>query len=572
LWESLDRWAKGESAGGGSRRGVTHAAFGRALAALADVPARARTPRGGRVRILSAGRAAGLACDHLFLTGLGEGSWPDLSAPRSLLDDPERERLRRAGLPLADPAARLGAEQLLFLELASAPRVGLTLSYPAVDEQGQPLLPSSFLREVQACFEPNSIPTTRQRMPIEGYLTCNPLSAAEARVQAAATLARRPTDGRPWACETLPPDLCDNLRAAQQAADARFRARTFGPFDGDLRHPAVIAELNRRFGPERVFSPTSLEAYVACPFRFWLEHVLRLEPLEDPAEDVEHTRRGSAFHRALARFHRWIRDTLPQPPDPTNLPDDLPRRVQEAAEEYARRAPSVANRELWRLEGQRLMRSAARYRAHWEAFRDPWRENKAAPVPHSFEADFGVPGEPGVPVPDPLVIRVGDVEVRVGGRIDRVDVAEVGGELGFWVIDYKTGRAANYSAAQVERFEKLQLPLYAVAVERVLLKDRPARPLGLAYWLVTDTGPKPMLPSGRKQLLAWFADPARWPKFRSQLEAWVATLATHVRAGDFPLAPRSDHCTDTCPFGPVCRIAQSRNTGKVFPLGLPPAE
>jgi hypothetical protein len=143
------------------------------------------------------------------------------------------------------------------------------------------------------------------------------------------------------------------------------------------------------------------------------------------------------------------------------------------------------------------------------------------------------------------------------------------GTTGFWVIDYKTGRGTNYQASQVERFEKLQLPLYALAVERVLLKDRPARPLGLAYWLVTDTGPKGMLPSGKHSVLSWLSDPGKWERFRAQLETWVSSLVQHIRAGDFPLSPRSDHCTDTCAFGPVCRISQSRNTGKVFPLALP---
>jgi RecB family exonuclease len=212
------------------------------------------------------------------------------------------------------------------------------------------------------------------------------------------------------------------------------------------------------------------------------------------------------------------------------------------------------------------MRAARRYRGHWQEFRKPWYEKKVTPVPHLFEADFGVPGEN---VPEAMTIRVGEVEVRIGGRIDRIDLAEVGGEIGFWVIDYKTGRAANYVAAQVERFEKLQLPLYALAVERVLLKGRPARPLGLAYWLVTDTGAKPMLPAGKRSALAWLADPGKWAKFREQLEAWVATLVTHIRGGDFPLAPRSEHCTDTCQFGPVCRIAQGRSVGKIFPLSLP---
>ena len=181
-------------------------------------------------------------------------------------------------------------------------------------------------------------------------------------------------------------------------------------------------------------------------------------------------------------------------------------------------------------------------------------------------------GEPGAAAAEPLVLSVGGIEVRIGGVIDRVDVADLGAEgLGFWVIDYKTGRSGNYSAAKVAGFEKLQLPLYAMAVERVLLKGRPARPLGLAYWMVTDTGPKPMLPSNKRKPLEWLLDAAQWPRFRSQLEAWVAELVGHVRAGDFPLAPRSEHCTDACAFGPVCRIGQSRTTGKVFALGLPVA-
>jgi ATP-dependent helicase/DNAse subunit B len=565
FWRELDRWAKSEV---GVRRLVRADRFARVLGSLASVPCRGRGPRDfGRVRLLSAERAAGLDCDYLFLTGLGEGSWPDLSAPQSLLDDAERERLRRAGFGLPDPAARLGAEQLLFLELVSAPRRGVVLSYPAVDEQGQPLLPSSFLREVKACFPDGAIPTTRQRMLIEGYFTREAMSPAEFRVQVARSMASKPTPRGAWAS---PEDLLDNLERASQIAAARFRSRAFGPYEGELRHPAVTAELARRFGPEKVFSPTALETYVACPFRFWLEHVLRLDVLEDPTEGVEHTRRGAAFHRALARFHRWVNETIPQtlagPELPEGVTEELLRRVEFAVEEYAARAPSAASRELWRLEGRRLMRAAAKYRGHWQEFRQPWHEKNAVPTPFAFEADFGVPGEN---VPEALVIRVGEVEVRVGGRIDRIDLTEVGGVTGFWVIDYKTGRAANYSAAQVERLEKLQLPLYALALERVLLKDRPARPLGLAYWLVTDTGAKPMLPSGKRSLLTWLTDPGRWAKFREQLEAWVAALVGHIRGGDFPLAPRSEHCTDTCPFGPVCRIAQSRNTEKVFSLPLP---
>jgi len=367
---------------------------------------------------------------------------------------------------------------------------------------------------------------------------------------------------------SLGADLIDNLARARVVAHTRFQTSAFSPFDGELRHPIVMAELAKRLGPDKVFSPTALENYIACPFRFLLQHVLQLEPLEDPSEEVEYTRRGSAFHRALARFHTRVNEVLPEALTSAELPrsvtEELVQQLEAAVGEYAARAPSRATAELWKLEGERLKRAVARYRDHWHKFRKPWHEQNLLPTPHQFEASFGAPGHGAA---GPLVIAVGEVEVRIGGYIDRVDLVQLEETAGFWVIDYKTGRAGNYQSSHVEHFEKLQLPLYALAVERVLLKGRRARPLGLAYWLVTDTGAKTMLPARKAE--SWLADAERWPKFRAQLEAWVATLATHIRAGDFPLAPRSPTCTDTCAFGCVCRIAQSRNTGKVFALELP---
>src|SRR5262249_22278623 len=154
-----------------------------------------------------------------------------------------------------DPAARLGAEQLLFAELVAAPRRGLVLSYAAVDEQGQPLLPSSFLRELLASGI--EITITRQRMLLDGYFTQEPMSEAELRVQ----YARAATGGFPYergnlpqvppATPSRPPlasEVIGNLARAQAVAEARFRSDTFGAFDGVLRHPAVTTELARRFG------------------------------------------------------------------------------------------------------------------------------------------------------------------------------------------------------------------------------------------------------------------------------------------------------------------------------------
>ena len=491
--------------------------FDARLRELAAATPQVYTPnRGDAVRVLPPDAARFADCDHLILAGLTEGTFPR---------------------PDADPAA----ERVLFDALLARPRRTLTLSRPATDDGGESQLPATFLADL------NRPADVSQRMLIEGYADGEPHTAAELRVRAARALAA----GDPLTDWPIPDALRASLRSAHAMTHARHREPAFGRFDGELRHPAVAVDLLQRFGPDTVFSPTALEAYIACPFRYWLEHVLRLESLDDPAEEVEHTRRGQAVHRALSRLH--------QKPEPVDVAEALRAELATAVQEYADRAPSAVGRALWTIEGRRLDRLGAKYARHWQAFRAEWVKHGRTPGPHAVEADFGVPGAPH----PPLVLAAGTPgEVRVGGRIDRVDVSADG----FWVIDYKTGRRTNYTPADLAAFKKVQLPLYALAVERVLLAGKPARPLGLAYWLVGDGGCRTVLP---KQAVGWAADADAWRAYTAVLEKWVTDVAMHLRAGDFPLAPRSERCTETCRFGPVCRIGASRHTGKRFALPLP---
>ena len=104
----------------------------------------------------------------------------------------------------------------------------------------------------------------------------------------------------------------------------------------------------------------------------------------------------------------------------------------------------------------------------------------------------------------------------------------------------------------------------------LLVNGKDARPLGLAYWLVTDTGPKVALP-GHPRYLAWLDETEAWRKVRERLRGWVLTLVGKIRGGEFPLKPRSEQCSQTCDFGHVCRISQSRAVveKKAWQLPLP---
>ena len=86
-----------------------------------------------------------------------------------------------------------------------------------------------------------------------------------------------------------------------------------------------------------------------------------------------------------------------------------------------------------------------------------WAELKIVPRPVFLEKGFGMEPVEGDEAGAPLVIEADGVEVRLGGRIDRVDVAETEAGTFFWIVDYKTGRSGNYSASSLKTFQRLQL-------------------------------------------------------------------------------------------------------------------
>ena len=572
FWDELDRWVRVEEQLHEGGRTIERGRFPRMLSALAAEAGLSRTLRGpGRVRVLSAPLVRSLRTPYVFVMGLGERSFPRLVPPQDLFDEQERQAFRHEGLDFPSVADLLLDEMLLFYQIVTGAR-RLVLSYPAVDEKGQLLLPSSFLTTLRECFEPDAVPTERRNMLVERLDDEIPLSAAELRVRVARTAMGTEWDIPavfPWPPDALPTDVRTNLEAAAEMVRHRFHAPDHGQYDGLLRDPGIIAELAALFGPQRILSPTALENYIACPFKFFLSNVLRLEPLEEPSEEIESTDRGLAFHRALARFHARLRaDGIAAPR--AEIDQELAQQLANAVDECASRA-SPAGRALWKLEGHRLQRLGERYRPHWQEFLEPWLPRGVRPQPTHFEVGFGLPAAEGESMAGPLVIADDGQEVRISGRIDRVDLAELpDGSVGFWIIDYKTGRGSNYTGAGLKEFSRLQLTLYALATEEVVLADKRARPLGLAYWLVMEDGPKLVLP-GSQKALAWLEAAEEWQVLRSALRRWVLELSKRIRAGEFALKPRDEKCTERCDFSQICRITQTRSIveKKIWQLELP---
>lgn len=213
-----------------------------------------------------------------------------------------------------------------------------------------------------------------------------------------------------------------------------------------MRDPRLLADLRAR-----PWSASSLELWLACPARWFVERMLRPE---SPDPDPEPLARGGLAHAVL-------RDTLAGLREQTGSARLTPARLGLAREllhaalsEHERDFPLSARSERVPGARRRLEADLERYLRHAV-------EQDSPLEPTWLELGFGFDEEDadGDRLP---ALDLGD-GVRLRGRIDRIDVGP-GGEA--VVYDYK---GANVTpAARWIADGKVQLALYMRAAERLL--------------------------------------------------------------------------------------------------------
>jgi ATP-dependent helicase/nuclease subunit B len=548
----------------------------------------------GRVRVLSAESARNLSAPYVFVAGLSEKAFPPPECEDCITSEAETRQLVSAGLPLVPQAERRGQEMLLFYEIVTRAKRRLILSYPALDAAAQPLSPSPYLSEIERAFEPLGI--ERHEQPLLGGVptTDEVLCPRDFRVRSVAQALSG--DGALMARLRQHPSTAPaaaNLFAGLQASCARQRGEAFGPFEGMLDSEPAQRVLRARFGPEHCWSPSQLEQYALCPYQFFLDRVLGLEPIQDPVLAVDHAGRGRMLHWLLSALHRGLNERSQSrisPNDRTQreFMDDISVLVADLLDAMHGDRP-LANG-LLEIDVRRLSVWLADYRRQHDKYDAAWQGWDAPPRPAHFEVSFGRrhgddadASDAPLDEIDPLSTReafeltCGDQTIRFGGRIDRIDIGTIAGQMVFNIVDYKSSASDRKKAKAMADGYALQLPLYALAAQQ-LLAEQQALPFRAAYWHVAG--------QGYKEAIEFHTDvdgqlkiSPRWESQSAELRVRVRSLVAGIRKGQFPMASADDECTSHCAFNTVCRVNQVRALGKQWqapvdepPLDEPPRE
>ncbi|MDO8526855.1 MAG: PD-(D/E)XK nuclease family protein [Deltaproteobacteria bacterium] len=302
---------------------------------------------------------------------------------------------------------------------------------------------------------------------------------------------------------------------------------------------------------DHIFSPSRLERYAECPFKYFAGRVLNIPEVREYSPEVDPSDRGNLFHECLETLlteHGALFAEAKE--DPLKENEFFAKLSQIVEDVFAKMRDEIAyaNPQLYdHLKQKTLLQATHVLQKELEEA----RALESPLTPTRFEWAFGKEESP------PLNIAQDNGEpVLLGGRIDRIDTDPK--LKRFMVLDYKTGTTDGFLKKLLEGLS-LQLPIYILAVRTLLLTGY--QPAG--GMLVTVKEAKKIHGmvdadfnkthfSFRKNANALMEHDV-FEKTIAETMEQVRSYVASIRAGYFSAQPKD--CKPYCDYKEICRYA-----------------
>lgn len=514
--------------------------------------------RYGRVFVGTPDQFRGRSFKVVFVPGLAERIFPQKLREDPLLLDGDRRRIVDANPALATIGERGGDERLRLRIIAGAATEQVFFSYPRVEVAlGRARVPSFYALDVRRTTL-GSLPNVEQfeqdaashsgaelawMAPKQSHDAIDDIEYDLSVLRPLLTADPKKARGGARFLLELSEDLGRSLRARLR----RWRP-SWSSADGLCATSDLTKEQLAKYRlATRVYSPTSLQSYAACPFRFLLSAIHKLSPREEsvPLETLDPLTRGRLYHAVVAKFLRDAMGKKLLPITSVNLvkAQSMVDEVLDvvAAEFYEQLAPAIDR--VWQDEVELLRTDLRGWLSHVSEHPDGF-------VPELVEFAFGfAPGDGRDPasttqhaiLPEGFLIH------------GIIDLAEKSGSGEFRITDHKTGKNRTEDGMLVGHGEVLQPVLYSLAIEHLRkVKVTEAR---LSY--CTAAGG-----------YAARAVPMNALSRETALQV-LRTVDGAIASGFLPSAPKEGGCT-WCDFSAVCGPYEELRASRKDPAPLGP--
>lgn len=514
-----------------------------------------RSPGEGQnqVRICSAELAPNKTFSDIYLAGLVEGEFPRRVSRSGFASPEEVKKWRFFGVDLHNPRHHAGFESALFNSLLERSRDRIVITCPTTDiVDGEELIPSFLL-------------TGGKDEGVRSLTVVEPFaSATNQPVSVRDHVANRLWRNQNEAMVAMThPDVAaysEKISAPIAMLKARETGASHLVYNGWLTD--LVSSGSLKINMPKEWSPSRLNDYGKCPFKYWTNHVLKVEPHEEPTNEILVTILGEAYHKALELFYIDLKN---RKQSLVELEDDDIRRLLESATKSAlismNSLHKVKRGEFAQYEDQEIAFRLVRFvlEEKRRAIKDQGRFQ-----PSLFEHGFGT-ARTGEQLSPPLVIKSGSKEVKVVGVIDRIDVAAdmtASGKPKVRVIDYKSGSTPITERDALEG-RNLQMPIYAMAISQSImpgaevevgqfLSVSQASSLGSLEFVKKPKKPK----EGEPEIVE-----APSESLLEKSKNYIVDYVTRIGNGDFEVRPNGEVSCRGCQHSMICRITECRASG-----------
>lgn len=533
------------------------------------------------LRVLEATDVRGLRFRAVFIVGLIEGGFPLRAARDWLYPHEERERLRLYGLALEDISSEtLLKEEHYFYQAACRATERLYLSWPRLLDDESETVPAYYIDELKHTLGPRRVATEEVRRDFDGQAVRDASTPSEVAV----SLVRQDERSRHSSQRAAALDastvrlLIDRARKEGFISESsmskigveRERAgQLAGRFDGVVFDPRLLELIQELYDQAHVYSASELSVYGRCPFQFFSNKLLKLEPRGEAALDLTALDAGTLLHKILNRFfaeHRRQSFAALARHEVAGLRNELQSIADRVFDEHEQLVPPL-NPQVWRID--REIRKVVLDQLLLYEIGVQQKTSERDVRPAMFELAFGMRSEGGDPESTEAFLvrsRPGSADqISLRGQIDRVDLAADGTVLAY---DYKLSKGAT--RADMEEGRDLQLHVYLSAIEQLFLPDHPIA--GGGYYAIRRKDDRRNQGLYRELFRSYTAlgdrvisslDDGEWQRMRGEMEGRIWEFVDAIRHGRFEVRPTAPKKTCSwCNYSGMCRYDRLRKTAR----------
>jgi len=496
------------------------------------------------INVLTPVTARGIKYKVLFVVGLSQGTYPSIGNRNFFFREDNYRELKQIGIDVKNYYEILDKEFLMFTNIISSCSDTLYLSYSEDSTEDEKSIESIMLDEVFNRIKGENKEYKINILPVEvEYLFKDKAEDTTTKRELLCYILREYSQGN---CHVELFNMYNDIdKNSLKEIDMRLSCEMnreldgFNEYSGLIRDEEVkrdLADIHRN----RMYSISYLETYGACPYKFLLNKVLRVEEMERESEEFTPLDLGSVKHEVLKEYYfnykKKIEDHILNGKD-LSLEESY-NFIQEKIRDKMKSLSTEENSTEMELI---ILNSANRLLEFIIKDLDRMKSYGKKVLPYDFEVPFGEK--------ETFEIDIAGSKIPFTGIIDRID--KYVDEDKYIIIDYKNSSSGVYTVEDIRKGISLQLPIYILSQEKREVVAGIYGILSKAEFketLVLKDEEENLNVASSKGILTKEELDVILEDIKKNIKSFIES----IHSGDFSVNPKK--CDSYCIYRDICRI------------------